>query len=164
MLDLTGQAIAVAFTIAAQDLTYFLASPFAGILADRLDRRRLMIACDLSRAVIVMGFLVVRTEDLAWLVYVLLALTAVFAAALEPAQMAAMPNLVAERDLSIANALSGSLWGTMLAVGGRTRRGGRGGVRDRCRDRDRRGLVPALGGADPADQGVVRPGPSADPT
>src|SRR5918994_7461665 len=32
MLDLTGQAIAVAFTIAAQELTYFLASPFAGVL------------------------------------------------------------------------------------------------------------------------------------
>jgi MFS family permease len=118
MLDLTGQAIAVAFTIAAQDLTYFAASPFAGVLADRLDRRRLMIACDLARAVLVLGFLLVRTEDLAWLVYVLLAATAVFAAAFEPASMAATPNLVDERDLSIANALSGSLWGTMLAVGG----------------------------------------------
>jgi MFS family permease len=118
MLDLTGQAIAVAFTIAAQDLTYFLASPFAGVLADRVDRRRLMIACDLARAALVLGFLVVRTEDLAWLVYVLLAATAVFAAAFEPASMAAMPNLVDERDLSVANALSGSLWGTMLAVGG----------------------------------------------
>ena len=110
MLDLTGQAIAVAFTIAAQDLTYFAASPFAGVLADRLDRRRLMIACDLARAVLVLGFLLVRTEDLAWLVYVLLAGTAVFAAAFEPASMAAMPNLVDERDLSVANALSGSLW------------------------------------------------------
>ena len=118
MLDLTGQAIAVAFTIAAQDLTYFLASPFAGVLADRLDRRRLMITCDLARAVLVLGFLLVRTEDLVWLVYLLLALTAVFAAAFEPASMAALPNLVDGRDLSIANALTGSLWGTMLAVGG----------------------------------------------
>src|SRR4029077_20725193 len=45
MLDLTGQAIAVAFTIAAQDLTYFAASPFAGVLADRLRRRRALVAC-----------------------------------------------------------------------------------------------------------------------
>jgi MFS family permease len=118
MLDLTGQALAVAFTIAAQDLTYFLASPFAGVLADRLDRRRLMIACDLARAVIVLGFLLVRTEDLAWLAYVLLAATATFAATFEPASLAALPNVVDERDLGVANALSGSLWGTMLAVGG----------------------------------------------
>jgi MFS family permease len=118
MLDLTGQALAVAFTIAAQDLTYFLASPFAGVLADRLDRRRLMIACDLARAAIVLGFLLVRTDELAWLAYVLLAATATFAAAFEPASAAALPNVVDERDLAIANALSGSLWGTMLAVGG----------------------------------------------
>jgi MFS family permease len=63
VLELTGQAVAVAFTIAAQDLTYFLASPFAGVLADRLDRRRLMVAADLARAVLVLGFLFVRTED-----------------------------------------------------------------------------------------------------
>lgn len=118
VLDLTGQAIAVAFTIAAQELTYFLASPFAGVLVDRIDRRRLMVACDLARAILVLGFLLVRTEELVWLVYVLLAGTAVFAAAFEPASEAAMPNLVDDRDLSVANALSGSLWGTMLAVGG----------------------------------------------
>ena len=117
VLQLTGQAVAVAFTLAAQDLTYFLASPFAGVLADRLDRRRLMIAADLARAVLVLGFLLVTTEDTVWLVYVLLAAVALFSAVFEPASVAAMPNLVADRDLSTANALSGSLWGTMLVVG-----------------------------------------------
>lgn len=118
ILELTGQAIAVALTVAAQDLTYFLASPLAGVLVDRLDRRKLMIACDLVRAVLVLGFLLVSSQDLVWLVFVLLAATAAFGAAFEPASAAALPNVVDERDLSIANALSGSLWGTMLAVGG----------------------------------------------
>lgn len=118
VLDLSDQALLVAFTIAAQDLTYFVASPFAGVLADRVDRRKLMIACDVARAVIVLGFLLVGGEDLLWLVFVLLAATAVFAAAFEPAFLAAVPNVVHDRDLSVANALSGSLWGTMLAVGG----------------------------------------------
>jgi len=40
-----------------------------------------------------------------------------FSAAFEPASAAALPNLVEEEDLATANALSGSLWGTMLAVG-----------------------------------------------
>jgi MFS family permease len=117
-LDLTGQALIVAFVIAAQDLTYFLASPIAGVLVDRLDRKRLMIACDLARAVLVLGFLLVQSEDLIWLLFVLLAATAVFGATFEPASLAALPNLVDERDLATANALSGSLWGTMLAIGG----------------------------------------------
>jgi MFS family permease len=117
VLELTGSAVAVAFTIAAQDLTYFLASPLAGVLADRIDRRRLMVASDLARAVLVLGFLLVRSEDLVWLLYILLAGVSLFAATFEPASVAAMPNLVDDRDLATANALSGSLWGTMLAVG-----------------------------------------------
>jgi MFS family permease len=117
-LDLTGQALVVAFVIAAQDLTYFLASPIGGVLVDRFDRRRIMIVCDLARAALVLGFLLVRTEDLLWLLFVLLAATAVFGATFEPASLAAVPNLVDDGDLSTANALSGSLWGTMLAVGG----------------------------------------------
>lgn len=118
VLDLTEQGLMVAFVIAAQDLTYFLASPVAGVLVDRLDRRRLMIVCDLARAVLVLGFLLVGNEDQIWLLFVLLAATASFGAAFEPAASAALPNVVDERDLSTANALSGSLWGTMLAVGG----------------------------------------------
>jgi len=117
MLDLTGSAIAVALVIAAQDLTYFLVSPFAGVLADRLDRRRLMVVADLARAALCLGFLVIRTEAIAWLVFPLLAAMATFSAAFEPASQAALPNLVEHDDLSTANALSGSLWGTMLAVG-----------------------------------------------
>jgi MFS family permease len=115
--DLTGSAIAVALVIAAQDLSYFLASPVAGILADRLDRRKLMVVTDLARALLCLGFLVIRTDDLVWLTYPLLALLAAFSAAFEPASQAALPNLVEDEDLATANALSGSLWGTMLAVG-----------------------------------------------
>ena len=117
VIELTGQAVAVALTIAAQDLTYFVASPFAGILADRLDRRRLMVAADLARAGLVLGFLLVRSEEAVPILYLLLAGIAVFSAVFEPAATAAMPNLVEDRDLSTANALSGSAWGTMLAVG-----------------------------------------------
>jgi MFS family permease len=118
VLTLTQQGLMVAFVIAAQDLTYFLASPIAGVLVDRIDRRRLMIVCDIARAVLVLGFLVVRSEDQIWLLFVLLAATASFGAAFEPAASAALPNVVDDRDLSTANALSGSLWGTMLAIGG----------------------------------------------
>jgi MFS family permease len=52
-----------------------------------------------------------------WLAYLLLATISSFAAVFDPASSAAFPNLVASRDLATANALFGSLWGTMLAVG-----------------------------------------------
>jgi MFS family permease len=117
VLRFTGSAIAVALVLAVQDLMYFLLSPVAGVLADRIDRRRLMVAADLARAVVCLGFLLIRTDSLVWLAFLLLAVMASFSAAFEPASAAALPNLVEEEDLATANALSGSLWGTMLAVG-----------------------------------------------
>ncbi|MGH2679277.1 MAG: MFS transporter [Actinomycetota bacterium] len=112
----TGKALYVGLAILAQEFAFFVASPIGGILADRIDRRKLMIVCDLSRAVICIAFLFVGAETL-WLAYVLLPLLASFAAPFDPALSAATPNVVEPEDLPVANALNGSLWGTMLAVG-----------------------------------------------
>jgi MFS family permease len=116
ILDATGNATSVGIAILCQELAFFFASPFAGALADRLDRRKLMIACDLARAAICVGFLAVNADTI-WLAYVLLALLSIFAAPFDPASSAAIPNVVTPQDLPIANALGGSLWGTMLAIG-----------------------------------------------
>jgi MFS family permease len=118
VLRLTGSAVSVALLLAVQDLTYFAASPAAGVLADRLDRRTLMVVADLARAVLCLGFLFVQSAHTVWVAYLLLAAMATFSAAFEPSSAAALPNLVESDDLATANALSGSLWGTMLAVGG----------------------------------------------
>jgi predicted MFS family arabinose efflux permease len=102
--------------IVSQELPIFLATPWAGWLADHLDRRRLMIVCDLARAVLCVVFLAVGPDNL-WLGYALVAALSVFAAVFDPASSAATPNLVEPEDLATANAMNGSLWGTMLAVG-----------------------------------------------
>lgn len=115
--DLTGSAIAVALLLVVQDLTYVVMSPFAGVLADRIDRKALMVGSDLARALVCVGFFFVRSSETVWLIYVLLGAMAIFSAVFEPSSAAAMPNLVEREDLATANALSGSLWGTMLAVG-----------------------------------------------
>ena len=112
----SGKALYIGLSILAQEFAFFLASPIGGILADRLDRRKLMIVCDLARAAICVAFLLVGPESL-WLAYVLLPLLSTFAALFDPAFSAATPNLVDPPDLPAANALNGSLWGTMLAVG-----------------------------------------------
>jgi predicted MFS family arabinose efflux permease len=75
-----------------------------------------MIVCDIVRAVICVAFLLVGSDTI-WLAYVLLPILAAFAAPFDPASTAATPNLVDPEDLPAANALNGSLWGTMLAVG-----------------------------------------------
>jgi predicted MFS family arabinose efflux permease len=116
ILQTTGRAIDVGLAILAQELAFFFASPPAGVLADRLDRRRLMIACDLARVGVCAAFLLVGPGTI-WLAYPLLAMLSVFGAPFDPASTAAIPNLVDPDELATANALGGSLWGTMLAVG-----------------------------------------------
>jgi predicted MFS family arabinose efflux permease len=114
--EATGKALYVGLAILAQESAFFLASPIGGALADRIDRRKLMIACDLARAVVCVSFLLVGPDTI-WLAYVLLPVLATFAAPFDPAFSAATPNVVDPEDLPAANALNGSLWGTMLAVG-----------------------------------------------
>lgn len=116
VFDVTGTATSVGLLIVSQVLPIFFATPWAGWLADRLDRRRLMIVCDLARAVTCLAFLAVGPDSL-WLAYVLIAILSLFAAAFDPAFSAATPNAVDPEDLATANALAGSLWGIMLAVG-----------------------------------------------
>lgn len=116
VVEVTGKALAVGVLIVSQELPIFLATPWAGWLADRLDRRRLMVACDVARAAICCAFLLVGPDNL-WLAFLLLAVLSVFAAVFDPASSASIPNVVDPEDLPVANALSGSIWGTMLAVG-----------------------------------------------
>ena len=116
-LDITGSAVSVAVLIASQEIPFFLMSPIGGVLTDRLNRKLLMVVCDVARAFLCLGFLFVNDAGTIWIAYPLLAVTSSFAAVFDPASSAALPNLVERRDLGPANALSGSLWGTMLAVG-----------------------------------------------
>jgi MFS family permease len=116
-LEFTGSAVSVAALIVVQEIPFGVASLVGGVLADRFDRRRLMVVCDVVRAVLCLGFLLVSDASTMWLAYLLLAIISSFSAAFDPASSAALPNLVEPRDLGPANALSGSLWGTMLAVG-----------------------------------------------
>ena len=146
-LRLRGSASSVAIVIVAQELPLFVLSPIGGILADRLDRRRLMIVCDLARALICLAFLLIRGSEDFWFIFILLPVLSAFSAAFDPAVQAAAPNLVEPQDLGPANSLLGSAWGTMLAVGAAI-----GGVVVAVLGRDaafvdRFGIVPALGAA-----------------
>ncbi|HZA61139.1 MAG TPA: MFS transporter [Actinomycetota bacterium] len=116
--DLTGSTTLTVMIIIVQLVAFAVLSPLGGYLADRFDRRRLMVGIDLTRAVLALGLLVVRDPGFVWLALVLTAATTGLGAIFEPAALAAVPNLVEEEDLAAANVLVGAAWGTMLAVGG----------------------------------------------
>ena len=117
LLDLTGSATAVAWMMIVQFLPIALVGPVAGVVVDRVNRRRLMIGADLLRGVLILGLLLVRRADQVWLAYVVMALTVSAQAFFEPARTATIPNITPETDLLEANALSSATWSAMLALG-----------------------------------------------
>ncbi len=85
-----------------------LMGPVAGWLADRQDRKRLMIASQLLTALPVIGLMLVGNS---LLIYPLLMCHTIFAALMMPARQASVPQLVARDDLTQANALLQQLAG-----------------------------------------------------
>jgi MFS family permease len=117
VFDLTRSGLATGLLIIASTLPAFVLTPFAGVVVDRFDRRRIMMSADLIRALLALGMLLVRTADQIWLIYIFSALLITFSSFFGPALNSAIPNLVSKEELISANALSSSTWGLMLAVG-----------------------------------------------
>ncbi|MFT3893998.1 MAG: MFS transporter [Anaerolineales bacterium] len=87
-------------------------------MADRFDRRKVLILSDVLRAVIVLGFLLVDRPERLWLLYVLTVLQFSVSAFFEPARAALMPALVESDELVLANTLGSITWSAMLTLGG----------------------------------------------
>jgi MFS family permease len=117
LLDLTGSATAVAWMMIVQFLPIAVFGPAAGVVVDRVNRRRLMIAADLIRGVVILGLLLVRRADQVWIAYLVMAITMATASFFEPARTATIPNITTREELLPANALASATWSAMLAVG-----------------------------------------------
>ena len=114
---LTGLGIWGALVLAADTLIFALLAPYAGTVVDRVDRRTLMVACDLASAGLIALLLLVRGDTTAWISLVAIGGVAAAKSFYAPAATAALPNLIPFADLATANALGGAAWGVMLAVG-----------------------------------------------
>lgn len=117
VLQLTGSATLASLMLLCQTLPIFLVTPIAGHAVDRMDRRKLMIVVDLIRAAACLLPLFARTPAMLPFAYAGVVIISIGSAYFEPASQAALPNIVDPNELSAANVLMGSTWGTMLAVG-----------------------------------------------
>ena len=114
---LTGSGLAIGGLFVVRMLAPFLISPLAGVIADRYDRKRILILTDLSRAAVVLGFLLVRRAEDIWLLYTLTALQLAISGIFFPTRNAILPDVVDRTELGAANALSSATWSVMLALG-----------------------------------------------
>jgi predicted MFS family arabinose efflux permease len=117
LLHLTGSSFYGGAVLAASLLPQFLLSPVAGVVADRFDRRRLMLGANLIAAVLALAMLAVRSPGSVWLGLAAMAGIAATGAFFDPASRSGLPNIVEGDQLGAANVLMASTWGVMAAVG-----------------------------------------------
>jgi MFS family permease len=115
--ELTGTGAALGGLFAVRMLAPFFASPVAGILADRYNRKNILIATDALRAVVVLGFLLVRDAQHVWMLFALTAVQLWVSGIFFPVRVAMLPDVAPGKMLGAANALSSATWSGMLAVG-----------------------------------------------
>jgi predicted MFS family arabinose efflux permease len=117
VLAATGSLRATGLVLAAEYVPFLLLGPVAGVLADQLDRRRLLIGTDLVRAGAVAGLLAADAGS--WVVYAAVLVESAATVAARPAVQAHVPAVVGTgRLLSSANALGALTDGTVRLVGG----------------------------------------------
>ena len=117
LLEFTGKAQSIALAFVLQVLPQFFISPSAGILNDRISRKKVMIFADWMRAAIVLCMIFVRTPAAVPLLYVLLVLETVLWALFEPGHNAVIPNITSKDEVVTANALSATTWSFNFTMG-----------------------------------------------
>ena len=117
VLETTDSTAAASVILVLQMAPFLVATPIAGMFADRFDRRIMLTGANVARGFICIGLLFAVDAETVWIAFVVVALLAFGAAFFEPTVSASLPNLVDREDLPTANALIGSAWGTMVAFG-----------------------------------------------
>jgi MFS family permease len=113
-----ASGLAVGGLFIARALPPFLLGPLAGVVADRFDRRNVLILSDILRAGIVLCFLLIDGPEDLWLLYALTILQFSVSSFFEPARAALVPALVKPDELLAANTLASITWSAMLTLGG----------------------------------------------
>jgi MFS family permease len=111
--EITGSATVVAVLTFARLLPYAVLLPFSGILADRGNRKVLMISADLGRGACMFGLLFAGSEETLWIAYPLVFLATMFSSLFQPAMSSVLPALVGDEEKLVE---ANSIWSQMDSV------------------------------------------------
>src|SRR5215210_3419591 len=114
---MNGAPEATAILLVLRMAPFAMFAPLAGAFVDRWSRRKVMLWTDCIRAVVALGFLLVKKPEDVWIAYVCTILSTLLAAFFEAAKNAAMPNIAGDRGLLAGNALMFSSRFLLMSVG-----------------------------------------------
>lgn len=119
VLELTGSGTALGFVVALQTLPVLLGAPYAGLIADRVDKQRLLIGgqCVMSVLALALGLLTVTGSVRLWMVYVLAVALGLANAVDSPTRQSFVLEMVGPEHLRNAVTLNSVLVNAARAVG-----------------------------------------------
>jgi CRP-like cAMP-binding protein/predicted MFS family arabinose efflux permease len=118
LYDLTHSAAWVAAGAAGRFIPSLLCSGYAGVIAERFERVRLMVWLNVIAMVLQLGLALVAWKSASpWLAVALAALTSVALSPYNPAVAAMIPQIVSEDDLAAANALNATIDNVVIVAG-----------------------------------------------
>ena len=116
IMQQSGSGLIVSGFWLARAIPAVIAGPIAGVLLDRLDRRRVMIASDLIRAAIAAAFVLTIRQRSPWLLYALSAALMFASPFFTSGRSAILPAIAEAEDLHTANSLTQTTsWATLSA-------------------------------------------------
>ncbi|RAH15199.1 MAG: hypothetical protein CMB56_003530 [Methanobacteriota archaeon] len=117
IIQITGSELALGGLIALRMLAFAVPQPFTGMLADKYNRKRIMIIANVLSAFVAVSLLFIDGKDDLFLLYFLVFLLMALHALEVPASKAALPNIVKKNELLTANAIDTATWSAMLGFG-----------------------------------------------
>ena len=116
-MQLTHSGLVVMGVMLSRAIPAITIGPLAGVLLDRFDRKRIMIASDLTRAVVAIGFILALREQQVWLLYTFSALLMIASPFFTAGRSAILPTIANRDEIHTANSLTQTTQWTNLTVG-----------------------------------------------
>ncbi len=117
VIETTRSGLAVSALMTARAVPAVLAGPAAGVALDRFDRRRIMLASDLVRAVVAFAFVLPAVQTEGPLLYGLSALLMFASPFFTSGRAAILPTIASPRELHAANSLTQNTQSVTLTLG-----------------------------------------------
>src|ERR1039458_4708760 len=116
VMEKGGSGLVVSGVMLSRAILAVLAGPVAGVILDRLDRKRIMIASDLIRAVLALAFVLTIHQPRPWLLYLLSAGLMFASPFFTSGRAAILPTIANAEELHSANSLTQTTqWATLTA-------------------------------------------------
>ena len=117
--DMTQSAFMVGAIMGTRSVPFLVAGPIGGVLGDRMDRKKILIATQLTQMILALSLATLLATDRAqvWHLFVFTLLTGVGWSVMNPVRMSLVANLVPKEDLMNAIALNSAALNVNRAMG-----------------------------------------------